>query len=196
MNRIIESIPVHSNLWACMRERGKLVPGSRREGHNVFTNNGKNWLSKLVAWNTIAGADEAYTHRRVRWMGVGTGSQLEVANVVSLAQAIVADSLGNYLLPISYPQTFPTSTSVQFIREFGVNEITLTGAPVIVTEVGLFVDVNDADNQGTEDVAVGGGVFTTLDPEVPTNAPVAYKSFEALTKTVDFSLEFRWEFRF
>jgi FlaG/FlaF family flagellin (archaellin) len=186
------------NMWACMRERGKLVPGSHREGHNVFTTTGKNWLSKLTAWQTIAGADVPYTNRRVRWMSVGTGSQLEVANVVALANAAVADSVGNYLTAISAPQTFPLSTSVLFSKEFAVNEITVSGAPVSITEAGLFVDVADADNDGgTEDSAVDPGTTeTTLDPAVANNPPVAYKAFEPLTKTVDFTLEIHWELRY
>ena len=193
-------IEIHSNMWALMRERGKIVPGSHREGHNVFTTTGRNLLSTLVAWQTIGGNDTPYTNRRVRFMGVGIGSQLEVANVVSLANAAVADSKGNYILPISSPQTFPLSTSVLFVKEFGVNEITIAGAPVAVTEAGLFADVNDADSggfwKGDEDSAFGGGVETTLNPASATNPPVAYKAFEPLSKTVDFTLEIRWEFRF
>jgi hypothetical protein len=93
--------------------------------------------------------------------------------------------------------TFPTSTSVQFIREFGLSEITVAGLPVTVTEAGLFADVNPATAGGTEDVAVDPGTIdTTLDPSVSTNPPIAYKAFEGLTKTVDFTLEVRWEFRF
>lgn len=193
----VDHIEIRTNLWACMRERGKLIPGSVRDGHNIFTTTGRNLLSKLMAWQTIAATDVAYTNRRPRWIGVGTGNQLEVSNVVSLANAVVADSLGNYIMPIVSPQTFPTSTSTLFTKEFATNEITLTGTPVAVTEFGLFADVNSASTEGgSEDVEVGGGVATTLNPQVATNPPIAYKSIEALTKTTDFTLEVRWEFRY
>lgn len=193
----VDHIEVRANLWACMRERGKLVPGSLREAHNVFTTTGRNLLSKLMAWQTIAATDVPYTNRRPRWIGAGVGSQLEVSNVVSLAQAVEADTLGNFLMPITSPQTFPSSTSTLFIKEFATNEITLTGTPVPVTEFGLFADVISASTEGgTEDAEVGGGVTTTLDPAVATNPPIAYKAIETLTKTVDFTLEVRWEFRY
>ena len=52
-----EDILVEANMWLCMRERGKLVPGSIRDGHNAFTVTGKNWLSKLVAWSTVGPTD-------------------------------------------------------------------------------------------------------------------------------------------
>jgi hypothetical protein len=48
---------------------------------------------------------------------------------------------------------------------------------------------------GTEDVAAS-GVNTTLDPKLGTNSPIAYKVFDVLTKTQDFTLEIRWDFRF
>ena len=96
---------------------------------------------------------------------------------------------------------FPTSTSVRFIREFALNEITVSNTPVQVSEAGMFADVNPAKpgypNDGFEDVAYDPGVVDSiLSPYVGTNPPVAYKAFEGLTKTVDFTLEIRWEFRF
>lgn len=194
--RAHEDIRVQANMWACMRERGKTVPGSIREAHNVFTITGRNLLSKLMAWETIAGVDVPYTNRRPRWIGVGIGNQLEVSNVVSLANSVVVDSLGNYMVPITSPQTFPLSTSTLFTKEFATNEITLTGAPVSVSELGLFADVASAATEGgIEDTEydVGQG---TLNPAVATNPPIAYKSFEPLTKTVDFTFEVRWEFRY
>lgn len=101
----------------------------------------------------------------------------------------------DYIAPVQTPE-FPSSTSVRFIKEFGANEITTTGVPVTVTEAGLFADVNPAAGAPTEDIPVGGGTTTTLAPTLGSNPPVAYKSFEGLTKTVDFTLEVRWDFRF
>jgi hypothetical protein len=197
MIRIEDRIGVDSNVWLCMRERGKLVPGSHREGHNVVTVTGRNLLSKLLSWETIGTTDVPYTQRRVRWIGVGTGTQLEVTTVTQLAQATLAKASPlDYIVPINYPPDFPTSTSVEYSYEFGVSEISTAGVPVLVSEVGLFSDVNPASAGGTDDVAVGGGVLTTLDPLVATNPPVAYKTFESLTKTKDFTLEVRWTFRF
>ena len=132
-------------------------------------------------------------------MGVGTGSQLEVASVSALSHPVLATSTLFLVTPQSIE--FPTSTSVRFIKEFGLGEITITNTPVTVSEAGLFADVNPAKpgnpNDGFEDLEFDPGVVTTiLNPATGTNPPVAYKSFAGLTKTVDFTLEIRWDFQF
>jgi len=196
----VVDIEIVGNFSALCRERGKIVPGTRREGHNVFTSNGRNWLSKLIAWQTIGSTDAPYTRRRARWMGVGTGSQFEVTTVAALnAPALV--NATDYLATID-SVTFPTLSSVKFTKEFAGSEISFSGSTVEVTEAGLYVDVNPAEiaapcaaYTGTED-AEASGETTTLDPNVGSNPPVAYKVFEALPKTPDFILEINWEFRF
>lgn len=197
--RFATDISVIGNFSALMRSRGKLVHGSRREGHNIFTITGRNLLAKLVAWQTIGATDVPYTHRRVRWIGVGVGTQLEAPTVTSLAQAVLVTS-SNYLMALQAVE-FPTSSSIRFIKEFALGDITITNAPVTVSEAGLFADVNPAEpgslSDGFEDVAHNPGIVdTVLNPAVGSNPPVAYKAFEALTKTVDFTLEIRWDFRF
>jgi len=172
------------------------VPGSHREGHNILTTVGKNWLSKLLAWKTVASTDIPYTNRRVRWMALGSGTQLEVSTVTKLVQPQLATAT-DYLRPIQIVEF--TTTSVLFTKEFGTSEITGTGAPVGVTEAGLFADVSPATAGGFEDVSydpIGNPASTVLNPAIGTNPPIAYKAFEVLTKTSDFSLEVRWELRF
>jgi hypothetical protein len=192
--RFVEGIEIKSNVFLCMRERGKLVPGSKREGHNVFTITGRNILSKLIAWQTVGSTDVPFTHRRVRWMGVGIGSQLEVTNVIALNSAVLVSGT-DYLAEVQSAE-FPTSTSVRIIKVFGPTEITFGSAPVAVTEAGLFADVNPWDMGGTEDSQASGGFNTTLRPDIPSNPPITYKTFEPLNKTSDFSLEIQWDFRF
>jgi len=197
--RFPEDIRAIGNFYAHLREGGKIVPGSRREGHNIFTTNGRNWLAKLVSWYATASTDVPFTNRRVRWLGMGRGSQIEATTVASLAIPVLATTT-QYMVPIQAVE-FPTATSVRFIKEFLLNEITLSATPVVITEAGLFADVNPANaglpNDGSEDAAQDpGNVDTTLNPSVGTNPPVAYKAFEPLTKTIDFTLEVRWDFRF
>lgn len=192
--RFVEEIEIKSNVFLCMRERGKLVPGSRREGHNVFTSSGRNILSKLIAWQTIGATDIPYTHKRMRWMGLGEGSQLEAVNVATLASPLLASGT-EYLAAVQSVE-FLDSTSVRFIKVFGTSEITFSSAPVPITEAGLFADVNPATMGGIEDSVAGGGYNSSLRPDVATNTPSAYKAFEVLTKTVDFTFEIRWDFRF
>ena len=196
MIRHIEDIVVECNVYLRMRKFGKIVSGSEREGHNILTVTGKNWLSKLIGWKTIAGADVPYTHRRVRWMGVGSGTQLEVSTVSALAQPRLATST-DFLRPIQRIE-FPSSTSVRFFREFGTSEITVSSNAVPVSEVGLFADVSPATAGGFEDMSYEplNPTLTTLNPTIGTNPPIAYKAFEALTKSPDFTFEVSWEFRF
>jgi len=187
-------IVVNANVMLQMRERGKIVRGSRREGHNVFTNNGRNLLTKLLSWQTIDATDIPYTNRRTRWIGVGTGSQLEVPSVESLHQPHLVTPT-NYLVEVQ-TVAFPSPTSVSYSREFGYSDITVTGAPVTVTEAGMYADVSPANMGGTEDTGFGVPTDTTLDPTVGSNSPITYKAFEGLTKTIDFTLEITWIFRF
>lgn len=191
--RFVEDVEIKSNVFLCMRERGKLVPGSKREGHNVFTITGRNLLSKLISWQTIASTDIPFTHRRVRWAGVGVGSQLEVTTVAALSSPVLVSG-ANYLAEIQ--SSVPSGTSVRFTKVFGPTEITFGAAPVAVTEAGLFADVNPWDMGGTEDVQASGGFNTTLRPDASNNPPIVYKTFEPLNKTSDFSLEIQWDFRF
>jgi hypothetical protein len=132
--------------------------------------------------------------RRTRWAGVGIGTQLEVTTVSALAQPALANST-DYIVALQSVD-FPDSTSVRFIKEFGTSEITITSTPVAITEAGLFADVSPGNMGGTEDSGHTLATDPTLDPTVGTNPPIAYKTFEVLTKTIDFTLELRWEFRF
>jgi len=198
--KLRSDIGVVGNFEALMRRGGKIVPGSRREGHNIFTITGRNFLAKLVSWQTIGLTNDVpYTQRRVRWIGVGSGTQLEVATVTSLNESVLVTTTQYLVTPQAVE--FPTSTSVRFIREFALNEITISNTPVTISEAGLFADVSPAKpgnpNDGYEDVPFDPGtVGTVLSPYLGTNPPVAYKAFEGLTKTVDFTLEIRWDFRF
>jgi hypothetical protein len=194
MLRFTEDIEITSNVFLCMRERGKLVPGSHREGHNVFTSTGRSILSRLIAWQTIGTPDVPYTHKRMRWMAVGSGTQLEAVNVSSLKSPLPV--LGSSYLSEIQSIEFLDSTSVRFIKSFGTSEVTFSSTPVPITEAGIFADVNPATMGGIEDSAVGGGYNSTLSPVVSTYPPSAYKAFEVLTKTQDFTLEIQWDFRF
>lgn len=196
MLRTRDIIEVRCNFAAYCRDRGKKVPGTQRDGHNVFTTTGRDWLAHLAAWETIGGGgDVPFTNRRVRWMGVGDGTQAEVEGVTSLNSPVEVTT-GIYLAAIQTTD-FPTTTSVRFFKEFSTTEISITGSPIVpVTEAGLFVDIFPVSTGGgVDDSAIGGG-DTTLNPVASLNAPVAYKSFEQINKTVDFSLVIEWTFTF
>lgn len=206
----LEDIPIVVNFFATLRDRSGRV-ADHREVHNVFTNIGRDWLAHLVAWDSFGDPDVPVTQRRVRWIGVGTGTtQEEAATVTELETPAVVDDAGNYLVILQETQ-FPAVTTppfpedtvavTRFIKELSYNEVTLDTNPVVpISEAGLFVDVHKAQASptgigGAEDSPVG-GLNTTLDPAASDNGPVAYANFEPITKTQDFSLELRWDFRF
>jgi hypothetical protein len=163
---------VRANVELWLTERGKIVPGSRRRGHNVWTFTGREYLAQVITpalgW---AGRDD-----KVNYMGVGEGSQPEVASVDQLVANIEYTS-GLYLKAIQSIE-FPNdpATSTAFLLEFDETEINDATTPKEIREIGLF----------TSDML----------PGTPDQAPVAYKTFEPLTKTEQFRLSVRWEVRF
>lgn len=192
-----DCIEVISNFRLQAYERGKKVPGTLREGHNVFTDVGSDWLASLVAWFSLGGAgDVAYTNRRVRWMALGTGAQAETPGVTSLAAPTLVTT-GRYLGAIQTTLK-PTSTSMQWIKEFGQGEVSLPPTlPIVgVTEAGLFVDVFPVSTGGGHDDGAVGAGDTTLDPTASNNPLVAYHTFEVVNKIVDFAFRVEWTFTF
>jgi hypothetical protein len=171
------------------RERGKLV--SRSEGFNVWTLTGREYLAELVALLAVS-PRTTYRDDRISYIGLGSGSQAEEAGVTSLVDPIPY-SPGEFLAPVASPATFPasatssTATAVRFIREYGLSEISL-GYDVVLTEAGLFTDGNPDDNWALN-------APTGLDA-AGDRAPMAYKTFEPITKTTEYTLRVIWEVRF
>lgn len=174
----------------CMRERGKLVPGSHREGHNIWTNTGREYLALLMSLT-----DPSNTFRKdaVGFIGVGTGATLEDANVLNLVNPI-SYTASTFLAPLDVSPTFPltpTRTTVKYKRTFTEDEITLSPATVNVSEMGLFTNGSP--------IAVPAYAFGTRDTSFASRmgqAPVAYKTFEPVPKTNALQLEISWEIRF
>ena len=70
-----------SNVWITARdERGKKVPGSCRESHNIWVNNGRQYLAEVIAPNNAS-----YTTRVndgiVRYIALGIGGADQTINV-------------------------------------------------------------------------------------------------------------------
>lgn len=168
------------------REGGKLR--QRRHGKNIWTLTGREHIVELIS---LKSNNDRTTWRddRVGYVGLGTGSQPEVAAVTSLVTPVVYKT-GEFLAQLVAPVTFPSSsekTAVQFIREFGKSEVSL-GYDVIITEAGLFSDGDPEDNWDLDDLP-------TDFASAAGRAPDAYKTIEPITKTIDFTLRLVWEFR-
>lgn len=172
------------------RERGKLV--ERRDGSNIWTLTGREYLSELIALQASS-PRTVFRNDRVAYIGLGSGAQAEVANITSLVDP-VPYLASEFLAPLVTPAEFPTSgttttnTAVRFIREFGTGEVSL-GFNVVLTEAGLFTDGDPENNWDTTSTPTD---FLSASGR----APVAYKSFEPVTKTTQFSLRVVWDVRF
>jgi hypothetical protein len=166
-----------------MRERGKIVPGSFREGHNIWTNAGREYdaLKKTIS----VAPSTPYRTDLIGYIGVGTGTQTEDVNVLSLVTPVVVTA-GIYLAALD-PADFPlgsVKTVVRYKRTFAINEITITGGSTAnLSEIGLFTNGSPLSSYAvnTRNTAIG------------TDVPVAYKTFEPIQKRDTLEFEVQWE---
>lgn len=184
-----------------LRERGKIVPGSHRESHNIWTNTGREYLALHQTIDTrpppagwIPGVPNRSLPFRVDnigYIGVGTGSQVEDVSVLRLVEP-APYAAGEFLAAIqsvSFPLT-PSSTSVEYHLLFTEGQISLsTPSMVMVSEMGLFTDGDPSSYRGSLPRD------TTL-ANATRQAPVAYKTFEPVGKRQDLELEVFWTIRF
>jgi hypothetical protein len=172
-------------------ENGETVPGSERTGKNIWTITGREYLVELMSLLLLNPTRTPVRDDRILYIGLGQGSTAEVAEVQSLVDP-VEYRVGEFLAQCQVPTTFPADadgtsrTSVQFVREFAGNEVSL-GSSIIVTEAGLFTD-GDPDNNYSVPCPTD---FATA----ASRPPMAYKSFEPVTKPVGNTLEVVWEIR-
>ena len=184
---------VEVNGWvrAVIRERGKLL--RETEGHNVWTNTGREYLAMLTGLKASDGS--VFRDDRIAYIGVGTGFQVEAPAITALANP-VAYLGSDFLAPLVAPPTFPlapTRTTIRFHRVFTENEITTTPASrVSVSEMGLFTN----GSPSAVPAYAAGSRSRTL-ATASAQAPAAYKSFsDPLVKTDALQLELYWEVRF
>jgi hypothetical protein len=172
-----------------MRERGKIVRGSFREGHNIWTNTGREYLALLMSIQT--GPSTGFRSDKIAYIGVGTGARVEDAGVTSLLTP-AAYATGQFLASLDIPPTFPltpTRTTVRYHRIFAEDEITLSiGSTVNLSEFGLFTNGRQSDYAvGLRDTTLAGAA---------SQSPAAYKSLEPIGKKDSLQLEVSWEIRF
>lgn len=185
-----EEIHAHGYLSMVCRERGKLVPGTRRLGHNIWTLTGREHLTQLMSYSSYGPPAVAARTDRVRYIGFGIGSQPEVAAVTNLVTPIAFNASNNFLAQVSLP-TFPLApsrTAVRYSRTFSELELSVV-ATVTLTEAGLFTDGDPGASfaPGTRDVTLANALL---------QSPNSYKVFEPLSKSQNFVLEVSWEVRF
>lgn len=203
--RVTEDIEVRQNLVLTLRERGKIT--DRREGHNIWVNLGREYLSQLIAYSSLS-PDVPERDDRVKYMGLGIGgtSQLVVpvpapvgtiypgTNVqtdidptvnklerpvrVSGSESTYPGLAGDvWLGNVQAPSTHLTGTEVTFKRVFTQTHVSY----------GTFLSVPLSEV----------GLYTAAaDPGVFSNTLIAYDTFDTLSKTNAFELEVDWTVRF
>ena len=191
-----EPVQITGFFSAVCRERGKLVPGTRREGKNIWTLTGREYLARLMSYSAYGSTDTPARNDRIRYIGFGIGTTPEVASVSKLDSPIAYDVTSSVFLAELAIPTYPFQTtgsygtSVRYTREFAEGELSVT-TTVTLTEAGLFTDGALSSlfvpPRSISEKSIG---------EATNQAPVAYKTFDPLKKTNNFVLQISWEVRF
>ncbi len=179
------------------RERGKIVPGTRREGKNIVTLAGREFFARVGSYSSYSPLTKARTDG-IRYIGFGTGTGVEISSITRLVSPSTFDTAsgGLFLAELAIP-TYPFQTIgsfgtvVRYTREFSELELS-TGGTVVLTEAGLFTDGSPTSiptpfAPGTRNLSTAQAAF---------QAPIAYRTFEPLSKTQKFVIQTLWELRF
>lgn len=206
--RLLETVEVKNNLKLIARERGKIV--ARREGHNIWLDIGREYLASVIALASY-GPDVPQRNDRVKYMGFGIGGTRQIApamaNVPPMSTAYPGANVQTDLDPevirlerpvrisggttpspggagdvwlgtIQAPAIHTTPREVTFRRLFTQSEVSYsTFSSVPLSEVGLYTSL-----------AVPIGTIS--------NSPVAYDTFDTISKTGAFEIEVEWTVRF
>jgi hypothetical protein len=190
-----EEVQIRGFFSSVCRERGKIVPGTRREGYNIFTLTGREYVARVISYSSYSPLTPA-RNDRVRYIGFGIGTTPEVSSVSRVVSPIAYTSSGGdrFLADLAIPTyPFQTSgsfgTSVRYTREFSELELSISGT-VTLTEAGLFTD-----GSPTATVPFTPGTRNLTLAQAGNQAPIAYKTFEPFPKTQNFVLQAAWELR-
>ncbi len=179
-------IEVGGHMSIICRERGKLRRDLCREGHNIWLLTGRAYDAAIKSYQSY-GPDVPLRNDRIKYIGIGSGTQPEVSTITHLVTPIAWDAGNHFLAQLNIPY-FPTTdgTIVRYAKLFGLTDISITGT-VVVQEVGLFTD-------GNPPLYVPGTRDTTL-VNALAQSPLCYKTFEPLPKTQDVDMSFVYELR-
>jgi hypothetical protein len=205
--RLKETIEVRQNLKLYLRERGKIV--SRREGHNIFLDLGREWLAQLISFQSL-GPDVAFRDDRIKYMGFGIGGnrqlQLSQANAAPIsppyvgtnAQTDTDESLTVLERPVRVggsSTAYPGLAGDMWLGAIGsADPLTI---PTQTTFRRLFTQTEISYGPFSSVPLSEVGLFTSAaDPENYQNTMIAYDTFDTISKTAAFELEVIWTIRF
>tara|TARA_B100000886_G_C20362680_1_gene465923 strand:+ start:395 stop:1051 length:657 start_codon:yes stop_codon:yes gene_type:complete len=198
---------------------GRLI--DQRLSHNVFTNTGRTWLSRLVGSSDYAQEPPTpHTHDKIAYIGFGCGGalqtnadfakgQTELVTVTALQDPVPISIDGDqrlYLKQVdnqtSSSTYFPGDFRTRFIVNIAESEISFTGnktrvsnrlvgTSVPITEAGLYL--SSANPRFTHELDPASAIES--DPAGP-NKLVAYNIFDPIHVTPNVILRVEWELRF
>jgi len=166
------------------------------EGKNIWTNTGRQYLADLIRYSNYSSSTKVRDDR-IAYFGVGTGTQTSSVGITSLVTPVAFDALNGAdkflaLIDSSTQSAESTYTSVTFEREFATDELVdSSGNPLVLREVGLFTNGDEGNSY-----AIGIESINGINGDTPGFAPMAYKTFEPITKTQDYTLTITWQVRF
>jgi len=218
--RLNDSIQVKSNLTLTMRERGKIK--TRRQGHNIFLNLGREWLPQLISYSVlppgvvppplpVTPAED----RRIRYMGVGIGGTRQLLTGVTGVPPMSTHYPGTNLQTdtdplvvklerpvrissVGVPIVFPYAASDVWLGQ--VQAPALYPIPTSVTFTHIFTEpeISYGPFLTVPLSEIGLFLHSTSAAYVHTynNTCVALDTFDSLSKTNAFALEVAWTLRF
>jgi hypothetical protein len=201
------------------KKTGKLI--DQRLGHNVFTNTGRNWLSRVVGSDDYS-MDPPNPHNtdKIMFMGFGCGGalqgdnnfatgQTELVTVTSIQDPIPISNDFNqrlYLKQVDDQSNnsiyFPGDFRTRFIIDIAEDELSFpgnitrvsnvtVGTSVPISEAGLYL--SSANPRFTHEA--NPPLLGESDPAAP-NYLVAYNIFDPIHITPNVVLRVEWELRF
>lgn len=195
--KLIDHTKVTGHVLLQLIEGDEVVKEVR--GTNIWTNTGRQFLAQLMSKIYVNDLPTGNQREdRIFYIGFGKGSQLEKVNVTELVDPVAFDANGGsneFLAPITdnnlVTNVNPAYTGMQFERTYANDELVESnGDPITLTEIGLFTDGNQDNDFVVE------AFNNTIDQASSSFAPMAYRTFEPLKKTMDYSLRVVWEVRF
>lgn len=204
MPRFESTFEIKQNLKLTARARGKIV--ERREGHNIWLNVGREYVTQLMSYALMSPLTPI-RNDRIRYMGLGIGGTkqhiLQIANNAPFSTAYPGTNVQTdqdplvtrlerpvrisgtattppynagdvWLGQIQAPPDFPQFNKVIYRRLFQSFELNYAPYQVVpLSEIGLFTNLSN--------------------PLLPYGSPLAYDTFDSLSKTDAIELEAEWE---
>lgn len=202
---LVDDIEVKQNLVITARERGKIV--TRRVGHNIWLNLGREWLAKLIAYQTLS-PDVPEEDYRIKYMGFGIGGTRQLITPVTApvgtaypgtnAQTDTDPTVTTLERPVRISGSSATTPGLAGDIWIGTVQAPVTHSlPTETTFSRLFTQLEISYNPFLSVPLSEVGLFVaSSDPGNFANPMVAYDTFDTISKTSAFELEVQWTIRF